>query len=250
MDSIYQTSLLAPPNDIDFSNRMKVSALFDLIQSAASAHAEQLHLGYEDLKNAGLFWVLSWARIEIDRVPQYRDPIRITTWPHGRHRLFSIRDFLFCDDQEQVFCRARTAWLLLDARLKRITTFDRLPRPVPYLGDRRALEALPEKLLPLDGAEQVLQKRIGYIDLDLNQHVNNARYVELLLDSYPLEFHASHQVCALTISFQNESKYGDVLVIARKIDREPAGRHQVAARLVDEEKGIFRAVVDWKPRDC
>lgn len=177
--------------------------------------------------------------------PHYRDQIQIETWPHGRYRLFSIRDFLFSDDQGFVFCRARTAWLLVDANAKKIVPLERLPRPVPYQSDRSSIETLPEKLPQIEGAEEVLHKQIAYTDLDLNQHVNNARYVEFILDSYPQEFHASHRVRSLTISFQNESKFGNHLVIIRQGSLDQPGRHQLAARLAGEEKIVFRAIVDW-----
>lgn len=245
MDAIYTSSLLLPPNDIDLSNRLKPSAFFNLIQSTASAHAERLNLGFRGLQAAGLFWVLSWVKLEIDDYPAYQDTITITTWPHRRYRLYSIRDFLFLDHNGQVFCRGRSAWLPVNAGTQRIASLDRLPRPVPYFEGRSALPDLPEKLHIPEQAEAVYHRHIRYTDLDLNQHVNNARYVEFLLDSYPLEFHSQHSLRSLTFSFQAEAKYSDQLTICRAADPQSGNLHHVYARRRGDERIIFQAMAEW-----
>jgi medium-chain acyl-[acyl-carrier-protein] hydrolase len=216
-----------------------MSAFFNLIQAAASDHAEELGLGLNSIQQLGIFWVLSWVRVEVEAYPGYRMPVTAATWPHSRHRIFSLRDFIFSGPGGQIFARARSAWLLVDAEHKRVAHLERLPRPVPYVEDRQAMEALPQKMAPLDGGETVLRRTIGYSDLDLNQHANNARYVQLLMDSYPLEFHRQHDAAALTISFSAESRAGDVLEIRRQGDR--------VAGMKGEET-VFRADVEWRPR--
>jgi acyl-ACP thioesterase len=245
MDAIYTTSLLLPPNDIDFANRLKPSALFTYIQSTASAHAERLHLGYTAMQSAGLFWVLSWVKVELTDFPRYQDTITITTWPHRRYRLFSIRDFLFAGPAGQVFCRARSAWLPVDAASLRVASLDKLPRPVPYQETHSALDDLPARLPNPAQAETLYEKLVGYTDLDLNQHVNNAKYVEYLLDGYPQDFHRRHRLQALTISFQAECKFGDRLALAREVDPAAPLRHYHAARHNGGEKAAFLAATDW-----
>jgi len=247
MNSIYRTSLRIPPSDIDFSNRLKVNALFNYVQNAASAHAEQLNLGYREMQAAGLFWVLSWMRVELDGYPHYQQEVTVTTWPKGRYRIFSLRDFLFSTAEGEVFCRARSAWLPVEASSKRVVSLDRLPRPVPYNPDRTALDELPSKIPEGEKLEDVYEHQIRYSDLDLNQHVNNARYVELLWNCYPLEFHRDHRLRALTFSFQSESRYGDRLILSRGADPLALNRHRVAARQAEGERVVFQALVDWEP---
>ncbi|RPI30284.1 MAG: hypothetical protein EHM70_14295, partial [Chloroflexota bacterium] len=162
MVSVSRSTLVVPPHEIDIANRLKASALFHFIQGAAAAHAEALQLEYESLRAAGLFWVLSWVRLEVETYPQLRDSISIETWPQSRYKLFSLRDFLFIDNQQHIFARARTAWLLVYAAAKRITSLDRLPRPVPYQEDRRAMDTFPQKIPPAERAETIYEKRIGY----------------------------------------------------------------------------------------
>jgi medium-chain acyl-[acyl-carrier-protein] hydrolase len=220
MEPIFEATQAAPPHEMDFLNRLKLSAFFNLMQSAASDHAEGLGLGRSGLEPVGIFWVLAWVRIEVNRYPRYRDAIHLATWPHRPHRIFSLRDFTFHAPDGLCYARARSAWLLVDAASQRITSLERLPGPVPYQTERSALAALPEKLAPPQQGEWVLEKEVSYSDLDLLQHMNSARYVQLVADSYPLEFHRRHEIAALTISYSAESRYGERLRLLRQENAE------------------------------
>jgi len=50
-------------------------------------------------------------------------------------------------------------------------------------------------------------------DLDLNQHVNNARYIEWALESVPLEIWRGYQLQRIEISFRAETKYGERVIV-------------------------------------
>ncbi len=246
MDSLYRTTFTVPPHEIDFSNRLKISALFNAIQTTAADHAEGLDLGYKALHPAGLFWVLSWVRLEIERLTRDQVSITAETWPHRRYRIFSLRDFLFLDEQEQVYARARSAWLLINANSRRVTSLDNLPHPVHYLEERSALESMPDKIHTMSDGELLLEKEIRYSDLDLNQHTNNARYVEFMLDGYSEEFHRRHRMQSLTFFFRSESRCGDRLLLHRYIEPERPSRHHLRAVTAGEdEKTVFQAVIDW-----
>lgn len=243
MQPIYSTNINISPNDIDLNNRLKVSVFFEYIQAVASIHAESFDLGYDGMRSAGIFWVLSWVRLEILSFPGYRDQIQVTTWPKKPYRLYSLRDLLFKSNSGETFCRCTTAWLPVDASTKRLTRLDRLPHPVPYLPEQIALDVLPEKL-PDTQSEEVSRRSIHYTDLDLLQHVNNARYVEYLQDSYELEFHQNHRMTALTFSFVSEAHYGDELVLYRE---EQSGKHLVTARNATSRNVVFQALAEWEP---
>jgi acyl-ACP thioesterase len=242
MQPIYTTTIRISPNSIDLNNHLKVSAFFEYIQAVASIHAESFDLGYDGMRSAGIFWVLSWVRLEILSFPGYRDQIQVTTWPKRSYRLFSLRDFLFISNSGETFCRCTTAWLPVDASTKRLTRLDRLPHPVPYQPDQIALDVLPEKLPDAQGLE-VARRSIRYTDLDLLQHVNNARYVEYLQDSYPLEFHQNHRMSALTFSFVSEAHYVDELVLYRE---EQGQKHLVTAKNAESGNVVFQALAEWE----
>ena len=48
-----------------------------------------------------------------------------------------------------------------------------------------------------------------YSDCDLNGHVNNTRYIEMISDIFPLDFYRSHLITRLDINYVNELHDGD-----------------------------------------
>ena len=64
MNPIWETALKIRAFDVDANNRLKVSTIFDYFQDAASNDAERRNFGYEVFIPMGLFWVLSWMKIE------------------------------------------------------------------------------------------------------------------------------------------------------------------------------------------
>ena len=65
MNPIYENTFKITAFDVDANNRLRINRIFDYFQDAASNDAEQLGFGYKDFVPQGLFWVLSWVKIEL-----------------------------------------------------------------------------------------------------------------------------------------------------------------------------------------
>jgi len=89
-------------------------------------------------------------------------------------------------------------------------------------------------------------KKIRYTDLDINQHVNNTKYIELVLDSFSPEYHKSHNLQSLTISFNSESFYDDELEIRSSSNTPSDNKIFVDGINIKTSKQVFQAVVQWK----
>jgi acyl-ACP thioesterase len=246
MKPIWETSFNIRAFDVDVNNRLKVSAIFDYFQDAASLHADNLKVGYDDLIPKGYFWVLSWAKIEFSNYPKFKDEVKIQTWGKKQFKLYSLRDFILYSSDENIMCKGTTAWLLLDAKTLRPKVLTQLFPDVLMLPDKSALEDLPEKFPILPQTEIIFSKEIKYSDIDLNKHANNAKYVELIQDCYNQEFHNSNQLKSLTISFLSEAKYGQNLEILKSIDTLENEYDYIETKNIDTNKDVFKAILDWK----
>ncbi len=232
--------------DVDFKDRLKASSVFNYLQDIASAHASDLNCGWEELKKLELFWVLSWIKVEFNSYPHFEDNIKIKTWPKGRYKLYALRDFLLYDERENIFCRASSAWLLLNAKNKRITDIKNLPVQFPYQPDNHAIKDLPEKIKFENNRESVFERAVSYTDIDLNLHLNNAKYVEYLMNCYPLEFHESNCLNSITMSFNSEMKYEEVIEISVSNINDDNRLQYVEAENKNTGRQAFQAVVKWE----
>jgi acyl-ACP thioesterase len=212
----------------------------------ASSHADSLNLGYNDLIVHDLGWVLSWAKVKIEEYPQFGETIKIRTWPKCRYKLFSMRDFLIYNSSGKILFRVSTAWLLINVKTKRITDIRNLPQVIYYQPEQSSLNDFPEKITSEKEKEIIFSKTIRYTDLDINQHVNNTRYIELALDCYSSGWHKNNLLNGLTVSFISESFYGDELEIRMASEGFNGNLDVIEAVNKKSSKPVFQALVDWE----
>jgi acyl-ACP thioesterase len=243
MKPLWETSLKIRAFDVDANNRLKVSTIFDYFQDAASKHAEELEVGYSNLYKKGYFWVLYWAKFDFIDYPNVIDKIKIETWGKSQFKLYSMRDFLMMDRKSRILCKATTAWLFLDAKSSRPKIMPQLFTDVVFLEDKIAIDEIPQKFKNIPSTEIAFSKEIKYSDIDLNEHVNNAKYIEMLNDCYDDKFHNSHQMKTLTASFLSQAKFGDTLQISKGMQSE---KHFIEAKNVSTDKTVFQALVEWE----
>lgn len=246
MSSIYKKQQKLAVHEFDFNNKLKVNSLFNYIQDIAAEHAEKLQVGRKDLEKHDIFWVLSWIKVKISDYPKFGESIKIRTWPKRKHRLFSLRDLIIYKENDEDFARVSTAWLLVNAKTMRATTIENLPIPVNYHSSEDALTEVPEKMPALKEKELVFKKTVKYSDIDVNQHVNNAKYVEYLLDSFSKGQFDKNEIKEITLSFLAEAKFGNEIEIYIEKAPEEENISIFEAQNVSTNKTVFKAIIEWK----
>lgn len=245
MNPIWETTFRVRAFDVDANDRLKVNAILDYFQDAASNDAERLNFGYSNFVPMGLTWVLSWAKFEFIHYPKFMDEIKIQSWGKKQYKLYSMRDYLMVDSKDEIICRGTSAWLLLDAKTLRPKILPQLFPEVKMYEIKEALADLPQKIIPASQKEVIYKTQIRYSDIDLNQHANNASYIKLMLDCFNKEFHRTHTVNTLVVSFNAESKYGNEIQLSKSVENEDSLRYYIEAKNLDSEKIVFQSLIDW-----
>ena len=88
--------------EVDKNNKLKNSAIINIMQDVAGDHSESLHVGLNDKERTGTAWILLNWKLEIVGRPKYKDILTINTWPRKMDRYFSYRDF-------EIFCKGDAA---------------------------------------------------------------------------------------------------------------------------------------------
>jgi acyl-ACP thioesterase len=245
MKPIWETSFKITAFDVDANNRLRVSRIFDYFQDAASNDAERLGFGYNDFVPKNLFWVLSWVKFEFINYPKFMDEVKAQTWGKKQHKLYSMRDFLMFNSKDEIIIRGTSAWLLLDSKSLRPKILTQLYPELKLLDTKDALPDLPQKMNSVKEMELVYTKRIRYSDIDLNNHTNNAKYIELLFDCFDQNFHKEHWVKSLTASFNAETKFGEEIELYKTNESANASTHHVEAKNKNTGATVFQAMIEW-----
>jgi medium-chain acyl-[acyl-carrier-protein] hydrolase len=199
--------------DVDFTRRATSASLCRYFLEAAWNHADALGVGFGELARQGKFWVLSRLRMEVYRSPVWGSATTLRTWPRAPHSLFAMRDFKIADTAGISIVAGSSAWLVVDAASKRPQRLSGLLSGLEGLYGNAALDRDPEKLKDWADWDHAFSVQVRYADIDVNRHMNSGRYIDWMLDAYPLQFHGQHCLRALEVNFLGETLEGDVLSV-------------------------------------
>ncbi|MFP4373430.1 MAG: acyl-[acyl-carrier-protein] thioesterase [Spirochaetaceae bacterium] len=213
----YQEQATVRSYDTDHAGRLKPSALFNYFQEAAWRHAEMLGFGYTALLEHNLFWVISRVQLEWTEELRWGDEIIVETWPKGVTKLFALRDFIVrrADGGEAI--RATSAWLTLDLESKRPRRPETIMDDTAMLENDHAIEQVPGKIAMPTDLYHTANRIARYSDLDVNRHVNNARYVDWLFDALPPRTDMAMPFSRLNVQFTGEARWNDELDVLTEV---------------------------------
>ena len=205
-----------PSFSTDAAWRLKPSAFMNLAQEAAGNHAVHLGFGYDDLITDNTVWVLSRMNVKFIDTPRWRDEVTFTTWHKGLNRLFFLRDFVMVDKEGRERVKATTSWLVLDLESRSMVRDPRLLEEGTVCSEN-AIEDPADKIRMPRGieAEPVYEHVVGYSDVDMVGHANNAMYMQWAMDAVEYGLVSSRPLKEFTINFNKEIKAGEKVTLYR-----------------------------------
>lgn len=214
-DNVYVREFYLAAGDGNAGGRMPAGLAVARCIETATDHANLLGVGYDDLKAHGQSWVLSRFVLEMARWPAVNETYSIETWVDSFNRAFSDRFFRIVDCRGEVCGYSRSTWVAIDLakrQLADISRFDSMRESITTVRECPIRPCGRHRAVGSDA--QVVRRRFGYCDIDSNRHVNTVRYVEMLLDFWPLEFHDCNRVSRLEVSFMRECLCGETAELA------------------------------------
>lgn len=212
---------MAEPFHCDFSGRLFMGHLGNHMLNAADFHSTDRGFGMKYLMSIQRSWVLSRLVIEMEEMPTQYTHFNVETWVESAMRYFTSRNFAIVGQEPtapgqepKVYGYGRSIWAMID-------TESRQPTDI-YAIDNGAIDKwiVTDKPSPIekggrvrmtDGAQ--LQRTIDthYSDVDINGHVNSVKYIEHILDLWPLDWYRDHRLRRFEIAYVAEAHAGDRL---------------------------------------
>lgn len=199
--------------DADYQSLVKPSAIINYFIQIAWMHAENLGMGYSHLMQERKSWVLSKFTLKLDKTPNWPGKLSIKTWPKGHERLFYIRDAELMDEENKIFGAITSSWLVIDIDSKRPKLLENISEEL-YTKTDAIAETTPT--LKITGSEDYsMDYVVRYNDIDVNHHLTTVRYLELMFDTFDLEFIQANTLKELSVNFVKEIKFGTPLRVKR-----------------------------------
>ena len=188
----------------DLTARMKPSAILEIMQEMAGAHAEMLDVGRARLSPMNLAWVLTRVEVRMARYPVSGEIITVETFPMPNRRVFFPRYFIFRDAQgEQIGC-AGSLWVVLDITTRRMGDPSQISAMMPDNRDLAAPMGLPATVEEVAGMSIEAVRMPVYTDLDVNGHVNNTRYLDWCCNALGIDAMRRHVMTGFAVNYNLE----------------------------------------------
>ena len=193
--------------DTDFNLDVKLSTLFLYFQEVSSLHSEVLGVGKSETIDQDLHWIITRFHVDIIKLPRYGDKIKIKTYPGDNNKIFFYRHYIITDMNDNVMVRANSIWLIIDALTHQLKKDPFKGYSLPIHHEEGELDNPPK--INGEVTKYLYTRKIKYSDIDLNSHLNNTRYIELIQDSFDLDFYRDHKIKSIKINYNQEFKAED-----------------------------------------
>ncbi len=200
--------------EVDIRREATSETIARYLQEAAWRHAEALDLGFGDLNDEGLFWVLSRLSVRIHKAPLWGDKVYVRTWPRGAGGLLALRDFEMFSEAGELLVSAGSGWLILDRSNHRPRRPDAYLSRIAVMPQYRAQPHDPAKITLVEDSASCSEISVRYSDIDMNGHVNNTRYVGWISDLFGKEQHENTSIESFQVNYLAECSWGDLIKAA------------------------------------
>ena len=175
-------------------------------------------------------WVLSRLAIELNNMPRQYEGFSVQTWVENVYRLFTDRNFAVLDKEGCPIGYARSVWAMINMNTRKPADLLAMHGGsiVDYICQDKPCPIDKPSRIKVTAAEPEVSLTARYSDIDVNGHVNSIRYIEHVLDLFPLEVYKHQRIRRFEIAYVAESYYGDTLSLYH--DDEGEGVHQVEIR--------------------
>ena len=204
--------------------------------NAADFHSTDRGFGMKYLMTIHRSWVLSRLAIEMNEMPQQYTRFNVETWVESAMRYFTSRNFAVIGEDGHTYGYGRSIWAMIDTESRQPTDLFAIDNGAI---DNGAINnwIVKDKECPIDKGGRVkmsddaqLVRTIDtyYNDVDINGHINSVKYIEHVLDLWPLDWYRDHQIRRFEIAYVAEAHGGDQL----SFYREQTGDNEYCVRIV------------------
>lgn len=224
----------------DFDRYLKVmpSAVLDLFSDVATIHANQLGMGLEDMRRKGLMWAVVRTKYEIVKQPEVHQEVIIATWPHTLGRMTFLRDYAIKSLEGETLVKGTSEWVVMDFVERKFANARDAYDGDDAFCEERMFEGKLRKIRdfePVDEGQVIVP---AWTDVDINMHVNNAKYTNFALGVLKPE--AGEEIRSLQIDFRKEV-LPDVPFTVHAL-RDEAGLH--AKGVSDDDAILFACIAE------
>ena len=206
---MYSLNYQVTTSTCDSEGRLKLYSALQMMQDCSEMWIDSEPGVKQYFTEQNMAQLLATRQVEVIRVPDYKEMLKVTTSVYGMKPMFGFRNTFIYDSEGKPCYRTWSMGAFVDkaaGKLKRvddatIASMTLEPQLEMNYKDRRII-------LPKEDGMVLDPIRVLRADIDYNKHVNNANYVRMAMELLPEGF----MVHGLRVEYRVAAKLGDVLI--------------------------------------
>ena len=225
-------------SEVDTHLNLTLGSVINYFQDCSTFHSEAAGMSIARLNEKKRAWLLSSWQIVPVRLPKLGVKVTVSTWPYAFKGFFGYRNFTMTGEDGECLVYANSIWIYLDTETGRPVKVDEEQKTSFPLEEKFPMEYADRKICVPEEMEEQESFQVAKHHLDINHHVNNARYIKMAEEYLPEGF--------VIEEMQAEYKKAAMLhdVIVPRVARED-GRLTVA---LTDAGGSPYAVMVFQPK--
>ncbi|KAJ6819828.1 palmitoyl-acyl carrier protein thioesterase, chloroplastic-like [Iris pallida] len=253
--------------EIGADRTASIETLMNHLQETALNHVRTAGLlgdGFgatPEMSRRSLIWVVSKMQVFVEYYPSWGDVVEVDTWVGASGKNGMGRDWHVRNIQTgRTIMRATSIWVMMNKNTRKLS---KMPEEVraeigPHFVDRPANVDEGNRKLPKldDDTADYIRKGLSprWGDLDVNQHVNNVKYIGWILESVPISLLESHELASVALEYRRECGRDSMLQSLTAVSSDGTKmlpgtgircNHMLRLECGDE---ILRARTEWRPK--
>ncbi len=228
------------PTKSDVKSFIKTAA--EMVEIMATENAEKFGYGRDVILSHGGFWVILKIRFAIENYPENEGEIIAETWPLPPGRLKVERQYRLKDLSGNILINAASEWCVLGLENRRPIRMetDVFSGGHEYLCEKSGAGEFSRINEPVIETDFCYERKIEIGDIDLNNHTNNKKYTDMVLQCFSDECLKEKPIKFYELHFLKETYLGDKI----KIYKTETEKGIVVSGLC-ENTPVFKAVIEF-----
>ncbi|XVE58734.1 hypothetical protein DITRI_Ditri04bG0192800 [Diplodiscus trichospermus] len=213
----YRQTIVIRSYEVGADKTATLESLLNLLQETALNHVWVSGLlgdGFgatHGMVRNNLIWVVTRMQVQVDQYPIWGEVVEVDTWVGASGKNGMRRDWLIRSHMTgQVYVRATSNWVMMNKKTRRLS---KMPEEVRaeispwFIEKNNAIQdEAPETIRKLDNTAKYINSKLKpkRSDLDMNQHVNNVKYANWMLETIPEIFIEDYQLLSITLEYRRE----------------------------------------------
>lgn len=185
------------------------------VEELATANAEAFGYGREAVANLGGFWVISKIRFSLLGYPESGEKLIAETWPLPPSKIKVERQYRIKNEGGEVLANGTSEWCILSCENRRPLRIesDVFSGGRRYITEQSGAGDFTRLRAEVSDSNFCYEREITAEDIDLNNHTNNKKYTEMVLECFSDEYLNSNPILVYELHFVKETMLGEKISV-------------------------------------